>query len=553
MQGYVSVSAQFDEFLGRGDRFGGLEFENGVESSSQFGTSQGQRVLLVEEFPTVLSRNSSSLAAFRASLQRYLAAASGALDGNTHPPIVMIVSETLLSSTSSVSDNFTVHRLLGPALYNHPGTSIIDFNRVAPTYMQKALRLVLEKEAQVSQRGMVPGQAVLDTISDIGDIRSAISSLEFLCLKGDQAGNWGGKMTKAKMKKSRGGSELTPMEEESLRLISQRESSLGMFHAVGKIVYNKRMDRSLLPASSTAPLPPPDYLSHYDRPKVSEVAVNELMDETGTDTGTFICALHENYPTSCHGSTFTDSVNSCIDALSDSDILSPDRRSTHGFRVGMGSGTGATPQNAGIDLLRQDEISFHVAARGLLFGLPYPVNRQISDSRGKVRTGDAYKMLYPTSLRLWRKSEEVDGLVDAWMKHTLNPFGNLNLLSQEPGSSSSTGVASWKNLRFGHAKSLKSDEGSRGPTITMMSRSDTILYQLPYVVRIKSQETSSSPLVQITRIGGDDLEDIEEDEMAPAFPPKKPAVTTNSTTFGPRLPSMDEEKLILSDDDIVDD
>ena len=30
------------------------------------------------------------------------------------------------------------------------------------------------------------------------------------------------------------------MEEESLEMVTRREASLGIFHAVGKVVYNKR-------------------------------------------------------------------------------------------------------------------------------------------------------------------------------------------------------------------------------------------------------------------------------------------------------------------------
>lgn len=307
------MSAQFEEFLARGDRFGGLDLDDVMEPRTHRNAhAENRRILLVEEFPTVLHRASSSLTAFRASLQRYLAASTENGAG-WHPPIVMIVSETLLSSASSILDNLTVHRLLGPTLYHHPSTTIIDFNSIAPTFMQKALRSILDKEARVSQRAQIPSPAVLDRISEIGDIRSAVSSLEFLCLKGDRVGKWGGSLTKSK--KSRGEASLTPMEEESLKLISQREASLGMFHAVGKIVYNKRLDPSLVPDDATVLPSPPDYLSHHRRVKVSQVAVNDLADETGTDISTFICALHENYPPSCDGDQFTDSLNACIESL----------------------------------------------------------------------------------------------------------------------------------------------------------------------------------------------------------------------------------------------
>lgn len=543
------MSAQFEEFLARGDRFGGLDLDDASESSGKRGTKSGNpRILLVEEFPTVLSRASSSLTAFRASLQRYLAA-STEQRGAWHPPIVMVVSETLLSSASSVLDNLTVHRLLGPTLYNHPSTTIIDFNSIAPTYMQRALRAILDKEARASQRAQIPGPAVLDRISEIGDIRSAVSSLEFLCLKGDQSGKWGGSLTKSK--KSRADTSMTSMEQESLKLISQREASLGMFHAVGKIVYNKRLDPSLVPEDTTVLPSPPEHLSAHRRVKVSQVAVNDLIDETGTDIPTFICALHENYPPSCDGDDFTDSLNACIESLSDSDILSASRRPAQGARSALGFG--AASMNASVDMLRQDEISFQVAARGLLFALPYPVKRRLASADGRSRAGDAHKMLYPSLLRLWRKTEEIEGLVDQWMNHLLDPFSSAHLPSRNMGHSAEmTGVKAWRTHQIGH-RSPGLENVPR--TVTMMSRSDALLHQFPYMAQIQRKSPDGWQLNQITSIRGSRLGDeLEEDDLAPSqtqvnSAPNQPS----SNTFGPRLPQLEEEKLILSDDDIVDD
>ena len=555
------MSTHFEEFLGRGDRFGGLDLEDSVETKGDRDAKpRSQRVLLVEEFPTVLSRNSSSLAAFRSSLQRYLAASTEhtSLGGWMHPPIVMIVSETMLSSASSISDNMTVHRLLGPTLYNHPGTSILDFNVIAPTFMQKALRLVLEKESSTSQRSRVPGSAVLEKIAQIGDIRSALSALEFLCLKDDKIGKWSGTLMKSK--KSRSGSGLTPMEQESLELISQREASLGMFHAVGKIVYNKRLDPSLLPPDILAVPSPPDHLSHHRRVKVSEVPVNDLLDDTGTDVSTFTSALHENYPPSCHGHFFTDSLNACIEALSDSDILSADRRPFHGSRTGVG--VGATPFNSGVDMFRQDEISFHVASRGVLFGLPYPVNRKVTSINGRKPSRVAHQMLYPASLRLWRRSEEIEGLIDSCLRQMLDPASNSPRLDR--GNTESAGVKSWKNLRLGYGCSSSEPGGGGGSAstvVTMMPRLDALLYQLPYMAQIRRQGSDGWHLAQITSISssGTDtqdgrLDDMDEDE-AEAFVPglPRPKSVMNAGHLGSTMPALEEEKLILSDDDIVDD
>ncbi|KAJ5260488.1 hypothetical protein N7478_012093 [Penicillium angulare] len=550
-QDYVSASTQFEEFLGRGDHYGGLDLEDKTEANQKHKSSlRDNRILLVEEFPAVLSRN-SGLTAFRASIQRYLASATDHAPGEIHPPLVMIISETLLGSASSVSDNFTVHRLLGPSLYNHSSTKIIDFNSVAPTFMQKALRLVLEKESRESKRAQIPGPAVLDTISEIGDVRSAVSSLEFLCLKSEHnhTGAWGGTLTKSKGKKVRKDAALTPMEEESLKLISQREASLGLFHAVGKIVYNKRLDPSLVPDDTIVLPSPPEYLAEFDRPKVSQVEVNDLIDETGTDITTFVCGLHENYPPSCHGTSFTDNLNACIEALSDSDILSADRRPAHGARGGMGGGI--TSLNSGVDKLRQDEISFQVAARGLLFGLPYPVNRRVTSLDGRGHSGNAHKMLYPTSLRLWRKTEEIEGLVDSWMTQLLDPS---NTSTSKPTTEAS-GVKFWQSFKFGH-HGRDGASTNHHSTKTMLSRPDVLLHQLPYMAHIKRNTTEAWELNQITKIKSSHIEDVDDDEDIPLSPsrqpPPQPRYPLSRGASGPQEPE-EEEKLILSDDDIEDD
>lgn len=531
-QDYVSVGSQFDEFLGRGDNFGGLELDDAPGNRDASLPSQ-QRILLVEEFPTILSRNSSGLAAFRLSLQRYLAAATPGLNsagGIVNPPVIIVISETLLSSASSILDNFTSHRLLGPDIYNHPNTTIIDYNSIAPTIMQKALSLVLEKEARYSQNVRIPGPAFLENISKIGDIRSAISSLEFLCRKYEDSGAWGGTLNKKGKRSSRNNTSLTEMEKESLKMVTQREASLGIFHAVGKVVYNKREDASLTTEGTKLPSPP-DHLQHHDRRKVSQVCVNELIDETGTDIQTFISALHENYPPSCEGSSFTDHLNGCIDALSDSDMLCMDQRGAqrYGGKAGFGN------FNAGVDMLRQEEISFQVAARGLLFALPHPVRRKLGPGRG----ADAYKMNFPTSLRLWTASEEIEGLTDLWMKRLMSPFSmsNMNLGGIQPGGSNKI----WHN-----ANESDSSDG-QAKTITMMSRTDALLSQLPYMARMPRNEVEMKELNKVAGFGFTGSQNTVQ---------RRPNLINNSSTGGQPLPSsgdQEEEKLVLSDDDIVDD
>ncbi|KAI4130683.1 MAG: hypothetical protein LQ347_003287, partial [Umbilicaria vellea] len=425
-EGFLSMSAQFDDFLGRSGKFGSLSFDcdgpgpaNVQRPPNDFGSqSIGKRVILLEEFPNTFTRTSSALQTFRSSILQYLAAntPSGGpfISTRSEPyknvtPVIMIISETLLTSTTASADSFTAHRLLGHEILNNPGTSVIEFNPIAATFLGKALDLVIQKEARQSGRRRAPGPAVLKSLGEIGDVRSAIGSLEFLCVKGDDNSEWSGRIAAKSKKGSKIAIAMTKMERESMEMVTQREATLGIFHAAGKVVYNKREEVAASAPSMAPPPQPPDHLSQHVRLQVSQVDVNQLVDETGTDTPTFVAALHENYVLSCDDPSSTDVINDCIDALSDSDLLSPSRgRGNH--------------QGAAADSLRQDEICFQVAVRGILFALPNPVKRQAVPSvrGGKLASkADAFKMFYPASMRLWKQTEEIASLVDAWVDHSM--------------------------------------------------------------------------------------------------------------------------------------
>ncbi|OJD29844.1 cell cycle checkpoint protein [Diplodia corticola] len=417
---FVSLSAQFEDFMGR-SKFGSLDLgpSDGIGSQSSPPNGTGKQIVLIEEFPNTFTRSSAALQSFRSAIEQYLSSSVPSLgamftrsaDAPPPTPIVMIISETLLSTNTAAADSFTAHRLLGPEISNHPGTTIIEFNPIAPTFLTKALELVVAKEARKSGRKTTPGPQVIKQLSEIGDVRSAISSLEFLCVRGDDNADWGSRVTFKAVKKGARQKPMTKMEQESMALVSQRESTLGIFHAVGKVVYNKRDE-----SSNSAASQPPAYFPEYRRPKASEIDVDALMDELGTDIQTFISALHENYVLSCNTGSeedTLDSINGCIDALSDADLLSPAPFSSAGT-------SRRTYQSSSTDSLQQDEMSFHASVRGLLFSLPHPVNRSAPPpgtvrGRGSSRA-DAHKMFYPTSLRLWRLQEEIEGLLDLYIR-----------------------------------------------------------------------------------------------------------------------------------------
>ncbi|KAL2840146.1 Rad17 cell cycle checkpoint protein-domain-containing protein [Aspergillus pseudoustus] len=535
-KGYVSLGAQFDDFLSRGHSFGSLDLDgtNGSQSPTRDLTLPNERrIILIEEFPTLTGRNSSILAAFRVSLLRRLVVHASHTTqsrdreaGAKIPPIIMVVSETL-SNTDSSFDNLTVHRLLGREICNHPSTRIIEFNSIAPTIMYKALDLVVKKSAHDAK----PLASTLEGLSRTGDIRNAVASLEFVCLgAGSQRyqGYWTSK-TKNSSRVRKAAQMAINGEPE---MVSQRESSLGLFHAVGKIVHNKRNER---PDIKQLPLPSaPNHLRHRNRPDISQVNVNGLLEEIGTDVQSFISALHENYVASCNGPSFTETLENCIGALSDSDLLCTDWKGVNRSQAGFG--VGFLKPGAGVDSLRQEELSYHVAARGLLFSLPFPVNRQ-SHPTDKPRGGSiSQKLSFPPVYRLQRHMEEVQGALDqcidtllaSSVRPTAVPMGCLGRADDRSEENASTAM-------------------------TVLSRNDLLLYQLPFMSMILRDGAKAESLGRITALPT--LQDRNPGFSSQADQsPTWESISRSKRAPGAHLGlGAQDEQLILSDDDIVDD
>ncbi|RYP02955.1 hypothetical protein DL764_005481 [Monosporascus ibericus] len=606
--GFQSASAQFEEFLGRGGKFGQLETD--VDAALPSGNvnskarDETRKIILIEEFPNTFVRSSTALTSFRKTMMEFLSTNTPSLaafgrQSSKDPitPVIMVISETLLTTTSAAADSFTAHRLLGPEITRHPGTGIIEFNPIAPTILANALEVIVQKEARKSGRKRTPGPLVLKRLGEIGDIRSAVSSLEFLCLKGDSDAEWGSKVTFTKPKRgAKNGVALTKSEAESLALVSQREATLGIFHAVGKVVYNKRdelpMDRRTLEGQAEVL---PDYLAVHSRPKRSEVSVDTLIDETGTDTHTFISALHENYVLSCESTSPSDPkssmdyVNHCIECLSETDLLCP---SWDIFFGGRGSGASrSSGRDSASQILRQDEITFQVATRGLLFSLPDPVKRvRTASGRGG---GDAFKLFYPTSLKLWRDKEELEGLVDHWAttvlkgnetRHNMTDGASAFRRPKVTNSNSGEWVDKQSSLHRGNEGTKKSEQGqTQAPLLLSLgssARGEMLLERLPYMAHIARRKKNAlgslrlreiERIVSFTGIGGpadEDAVDADEEGNPAAggaeWATDKPTEESwpQKRTLGIRqrgdadgavaaLPPV--QKLVLSDDDIEDD
>ncbi|KAF2400496.1 hypothetical protein EJ06DRAFT_476887 [Trichodelitschia bisporula] len=512
-EGFVSMSAQFEDFMLRSGTFGTLDLvgDGSLNPKSSHSSESEKRMILIEEFPNTFSRTSPALQSFRKAVQLYLESSAPSPSSFSKAPkpatpIVMIISETLLSTSTAAADSFTAHRLLGPEILGHHAVTTIEFRPIAPTIMAKGLNLVLEKEARASGgKKKNPGTALLKSIAEIGDIRNAISTLEFYSL-------------------GKGSSSFMPSlplnkDAEGTTDVDIRSSTLDLFHAVGKVIYNKRTD----PQAAQ----PPPHLPHLARPLKPPITPDALLTELGADTSTFVATVHENYVPSCKSFSAEDELDSlcaCADTLSDADILSPDRWS--------GNGVGASAQ-----ALRQEDLSAYVAIAGVSFNLPYPVKR--AEPHGGYRKGNANHILYPISLRVWRRVEEIGEMVE-------------QVVARMKGN------GEW-------GVGLSGDAG--GDRV----KPELILERLPYLAQIErgrqrkaggfpSSMTDLSKVVMFGRgireKGGDDDEDEPNGEQwttdAPDDwrKPQKAGWVRSKGTVGKVTEKVDA--LVLDDDDIED-
>lgn len=139
------------------------------------------------------------------------------------------------------------------------GGEFHSFNPIAVTIMKKSLSRILDQIYVLSStssrransslllpKSSRPSASTLEAIikHSQGDIRSALMSLQFLSTQSSNdltssltTGKGG---VKGKKKKGKGD------EGELLSIVTSRENSLFIFHALGKVLYNKRMSPSFL-------------------------------------------------------------------------------------------------------------------------------------------------------------------------------------------------------------------------------------------------------------------------------------------------------------------
>ncbi|KAL7416899.1 Rad17 cell cycle checkpoint protein-domain-containing protein [Mrakia frigida] len=363
--GAESLISRFTSFLSRASA-PSLSFSSKSASSSSHQPTT-RKLLLLDDLPNI--SHSGTRQAFQAALLEF-----ATFWTPSSSPLVVVVTDPGDGGKAGESwmdhrrdDGWDLRAVLGLELSEGPYTRVVNFNPIAPTLLTKSLTKLLSLTHTSSSRR--PPKDAIDLIvqSSNGDIRSAINALQFLCRVEMSSGKGGGGGAAGKLKgkgsrggkggKSQAGKELKALMEA----VTRREQSLALFHALGKVLYNKRWgdpdpkgeeDEDEAP-ESVETIPLPDHLAHHQK-RISKVDVETLFLDAPVDTSLYNLYLHQNYPLFCGD---IDECFDSIEALSGSDAMKTDE-----------------------DLWQSSKISiayaFNLTVRGLLAGLPSPVERK---------------------------------------------------------------------------------------------------------------------------------------------------------------------------------
>lgn len=204
------------------------------------------------------------------------------------PPLVLIMTEVEIALENKnyfSSDSIVVERIFPKPLLMHPQVKRIKFLPINMTLISKTLKSVVQKES--AKFAKLPKKEIdwaVRGLAELGDIRSAISGLEFWA-------RWRSRSNK-----------LSPLG---------RESQLGLFHAIGRVVHGSHKDKKGQPVQS-------------DEAVVESVLAD--WDLNNSDSS-FNLSIAENYPSAHSSRTSIEGLDACADVLSLADTLIPNNLS----------------------------------------------------------------------------------------------------------------------------------------------------------------------------------------------------------------------------------
>ncbi|CAB3375287.1 Hypothetical predicted protein [Cloeon dipterum] len=213
---YKSDRQMFRDFVIKGSRFHSL-----------FSSTGSKKIILIEDWPASFLRDPTPL---HEILEEF--AQSGKC------PLVMITGE----------DN-VFNKLIPENLIRQYSIDVFAFNPMAPTLLKKVLCDISAKEAPSN----LNAKDIIESIcqSSCGDLRSAINTLQFACLRGFTKG--AADAVKGKSQQKSPENKRRRLDEQGqkkqLAKIGGRDAPDDFFHVISKALYAKREDNGALKTS----------------------------------------------------------------------------------------------------------------------------------------------------------------------------------------------------------------------------------------------------------------------------------------------------------------
>ncbi|NWJ03802.1 RAD17 protein, partial [Crypturellus undulatus] len=268
-------AALFQDFLLRANKYNKLQMLG--ESSEN-----DKKLILIEDIPNQFYRDPSSL---HEILRRFVR--------TSRCPLIFIISDNFSGDSNQ--------RLLFPKdILEELCISNISFKPVAPTNMMRVLNRIATIEATMNrEKSYVPDKTSLESICRgcLGDIRSAINSLQFSSMK-DYSLDCSFRSRKkgtstlkceAGISKASKKNKTDNLENEEIQAIGGKDASIFLFHALGKIIYCKRE-----PLSESEFPQLPSHLSEFHRDTLV-IQPEEIVEKSHMSGSMFNLYLHQNY------------------------------------------------------------------------------------------------------------------------------------------------------------------------------------------------------------------------------------------------------------------
>ncbi|ETS62825.1 hypothetical protein PaG_02578 [Moesziomyces aphidis] len=441
-----SFADRFTDFLSKAAKFPSLQLQSsahadidessaGAFASSSLDTldssaaaAKRNRLVLLQDLPNLHHAPTRSL--FQAALEQHLAQSTLLTSrGVPNVPIVIIVTESAprededgwvagaSSSTwrdriASIVDTRTV---LGERIRRNPAYAEVRYNPIAPSILLKGLKRAIDQAPAQLLRKNKPKAGLPKDILDLlgaiandanGDLRAALNCLQFMGASRPQLDHM------AKETASKPGRRGRTGVGRMLPLVAGRESSLALFHALGRVLYNKRAGdpgeeaasttanslvengadsdgdddaeyaelqsrlrramRSIVESDASERATAwglPVHLSHMER-GASRVNVDQLWADLPVDASLFALYLHQNAVQFCSDVEQCEAVE---EAFSAADAMAPLHEQLRHSAVAA-------------------YYAFGIATRGVLLALPSPVPRT-GQKLGKAAWWDVHKKL----------------------------------------------------------------------------------------------------------------------------------------------------------------